>query len=144
MAVLEAVSLVLAGLLAGAELIVRWGVQPALRNLDDHAHIAARVALVRSLRVVVPILMLPTVIAAVAVLIADATPFRWAGVALLLAFLLFAFLGTVPINMKVSDWRADAPPPDWRATVVRWERIDVFRSSAAILAFVCFAFAATT
>jgi hypothetical protein len=142
-AVLEVVGLVLAGLLAGEELIVRWGIQPALRGLGDRAHVEARVALVRSLRIAVPILMLPTVITAVAVLIGEASAFRWAGTALLVAFLLFSFLGTVPINMKVIDWRADAPPADWRATVRRWERIDVFRSSAAILSFICFAVAAT-
>lgn len=142
MAVLEVLSVVLAGLLAGEELIVRWGVQPALRSLGDRAHIEARVALVRSLRIAVPILMLPTVIAEAAVLITDATAVRWAGAALLAAFLLFSFLGTVPINMKVIDWRADNPPADWRATVRRWERIDVFRSSAAVLAFICFAIAA--
>lgn len=80
--------------------------------------------------------------AAAAVLITDATAVRRAGAALLAAFLLFSFLGTVPITMKVIDWRPDAPPADWRATVSRWERIDVFRSSAAILSFVCFAIAA--
>ncbi|GLY96614.1 anthrone oxygenase family protein [Actinoplanes sp. NBRC 103695] len=142
MAVLQVLSVVLAGLLAGEELIVRWGVQPALRTLGDRAHVEARVALVRTLRIAVPMLMLPTVIAAAAVLITDATTVRWAGAALLAAFLLFSFLGTVPINMKVIDWHADNPPADWRATVRRWERIDVFRSSAAVLAFICFAIAA--
>jgi hypothetical protein len=142
MAAVEVLSVVLAGLLAGEELIVRWGVQPALRSLGDHAHVEARVALVRSLRIAVPILMLPTVVAAVAVLVVDPSTVRWAGAILLLAFLLFSFLGTVPINMKVIDWRPEAPPADWRATVRRWERIDVFRSSAAVLAFICFAITA--
>jgi hypothetical protein len=44
----------------------------------------------------------------------------------------------VPINIQVSDWQVDNPPTDWKATVRRWERIDVFRSSAAIVAFACF------
>jgi hypothetical protein len=157
----QTVSLILAGLLAGEELIVRWGVQPALRTLDDAAHIQARVALVRSLRVVVPILMIPTVLTAVAALIATGasggtpagtglfgastgTGFRWAGIAALTAFLLFSFLGTVPINMRVITWQSSDPPPDWHATVTRWERIDVFRSASAIIAFACFAVAMTT
>ncbi|MFI5909752.1 anthrone oxygenase family protein [Dactylosporangium sp. NPDC051541] len=140
--VVQAIALFLAGLLAGEELIVRYGVQPALRLLDDHAHIQARVALVRRLRIVVPALMLPTVAAAVAVLVLADGPgsgWRWAGAAALTAFLLCSFLGTVPINMKVVDWRPEAPPADWRATVTRWERIDVLRSTAAIVAFGCFA-----
>jgi uncharacterized membrane protein len=140
--VLQVVGLVLAGLLAGEEFIVRYGVQPALRALQDRAHIQARVALVRSLKVIVPILMIPTVLVGIAVLVVsgtgDGVVFRWAGVIALVAFVLFSFLGTVPINMRVNDWQADAPPAGWEATVFRWERIDVFRSSAAIVAFLCF------
>ncbi|WP_433606448.1 anthrone oxygenase family protein [Dactylosporangium sp. CA-139114] len=141
MAVLQALTLILAGLLAGEEFIVRYGVQPALLRLDDRAHIQARVALVRRLRVVVPAIMLPAVAAAVAVLVLADGPgaaWRWAGVAALAAFLGFSFLGTVPINMKVAGWDADAPPADWRATVARWQRLDVLRSSAAIVGFGCF------
>ncbi|GAA4244954.1 DUF1772 domain-containing protein [Dactylosporangium darangshiense] len=138
---LQAIAVILTGLLAGEEFIVRYGVQPALRTLDDRAHIQARVALVRSLRIVVPALMLPAVVASVAAVIAAASALRWAGLVALVAFLLFSFLGTVPINMKVIDWRADAPPEGWRATVRRWERLDVFRSSAAIVAFACFTLA---
>ena len=140
--VLEALGLLLAGVLAGEEFIVRWGVQPALRSLDDRAHVHARKALVTRLRVVVPSVMVPTVLVGVAVLVVagdrDGLALRWAGVASLVAFLLFSFLGTVPINIQVNDWDPDRPPADWRQTVRRWERIDVFRSTAALLAFVCF------
>ena len=137
----ETIALLLAGILAGLEFVVRYGVQPALRTLPEEAHILARVALVRRLRVVVPAVMLPTVAAAVVVTLADGGGFRWAGLAALVAFLLFSFLGTVPINIKVIEWRAADPPADWPATVRRWERIDVFRSSAAILAFACYVIA---
>ncbi|WP_432840807.1 anthrone oxygenase family protein [Dactylosporangium sp. CA-092794] len=146
--ILQAIGLCLAGILAGEEFIVRYGIQPALRGLDDHAHVAARVALVRTLRIVVPIVMLPTVALGVAVLIVSGSGtgagFRWAGMAALAAFMLFSLLGTVPINIKVIEWRADNPPPDWRATVLRWQRIDTLRSSAAILAFGCFVIALAT
>ncbi|MCW2720107.1 MAG: hypothetical protein JWR81_3929, partial [Pseudonocardia sp.] len=71
--ILQAVGLVLAGLLAGEEFIVRYGVQPALRALEDRAHIQARVALVRSLKVIVPILMIPTVLVGIAVLVVSGT-----------------------------------------------------------------------
>ena len=139
--VLQAVVVFLAGLLAGEEFIVRYGLQPALRHLDDRAHVAARVALVRTLRIVVPAIMIPTVLTGAAMLIVsgggDGAGFRWAGVAALVAFVLFSFLGTVPINIKVIEWDADNPPPDWRATVLRWQRIDVLRSTAAIVAFLC-------
>ncbi|MFI5952584.1 anthrone oxygenase family protein [Cryptosporangium sp. NPDC051539] len=138
---MQILGLVLLGLLAGEEFIVRYGVQPALRSLDDRSHIRARVALVRRLRVVVPGLMLPAVALAVVVLVTvggAGSGFRWGGAAALAAFVLISFLGTVPINMQVIDWRDDAPPANWRETVLRWERLDVARSAAAVVAFVCF------
>lgn len=142
---LQAVGLIAAGLLAGLEFIVRYGVQPALNSLDDQTSILARVALVKKLRVVVPAVMLPSFLLGVAVLVFSGDGpgyvFRLAGVAASVALLLFSFLGTVPINMRVIEWDADAPPSGWQQLVRRWEFIDVFRSSAAIIAFACFAVA---
>ncbi len=150
LSILGAVGVLLAGLLAGIEFVVRYGVQPSLTALDDRAHLAARQSLVRRLRILVPAVMVPTVLLAVAVLVASASAgtsgdaagslafalaFRIATVAALAAFLAFAFLGTVPINIQVDSWNLDAPPADWKAVVRRWQRIDVFRSSAALLAF---------
>ena len=144
--ILQAVGLVLAGLLAGEEFIVRWGVQPALSTLEDRAHILARVALVKRLKVVVPTLMVPTVLVGIGVLATGGVDagfgFRVVGLLALVAFVLFSFLGTVPINIRVNDWTPDAPPADWKDVVRRWQFIDVFRSSAAILAFVAFVVAA--
>jgi hypothetical protein len=37
----------------------------------------------------------------------------------------------VPINAEIGGWSLDAPP----AVIRRWQLIDVFRSSAALLAF---------
>jgi uncharacterized membrane protein len=140
--ILQIVGLLFAGVLAGEEFIVRYGVQPSLSTMDDRPHLLARQALVRRMRYVVPALMIPTVLLGLAVAIAGGTGvgcvFRWIGFAALVAFVLFSFLGTVPINIKVNDWNPDAPPADWKAVVKRWQFIDVFRSSAALLAFVCF------
>jgi hypothetical protein len=137
--VLQIVGLFLSGILAGEEFIVRYGIQPALSKLDDRPHLQARQALVRSLRVVVPIIMIPTVLVGIAVLAASGPGpgfgLRWATVAALVAFVLFSFLGTVPINIQVNDWKVDSPPGNWKAVVHRWEQIDVFRSTAAVLAF---------
>jgi uncharacterized membrane protein len=137
--VLETLGLLFAGVLAGEEFIVRYGVQPALTSLDDLPHLRARQALVRRLRVVVPALMVPTVLLAVVTVIVGGTGagfgFRVAGLAALVAFVLFSFLGTVPINIAVNDWDAEHPPADWKRVVARWQLIDVFRSSAALLGF---------
>ena len=137
--ILEFASLLFAGVLAGEEFIVRYGVQPALSRLEDSAHIQARHALIRRMRIVVPVLMIPTVILGILVLIFGGLgagfAFRIAGVAALVAFVLFSFLGTVPINIQVFEWDLASPPADWKAVIRRWERVDVFRSSAALLAF---------
>ena len=142
MLLLDIVGLFLAGVLAGEEFIVRYGVQPALTALADHPHLLARQSLVRRLRVVVPAIMVPTVLAAIAVLVvAGGGPgfaFRIAGMAALVVFVLASFLGTVPINIRVNDWNPEAPPADWKQVVTRWQRIDVLRSSAALLAFALF------
>jgi hypothetical protein len=48
----------------------------------------------------------------------------------------------VPINVRVIEWDADNPPADWATVIRRWELIDVYCSSAAILAFALFLSAA--
>jgi hypothetical protein len=137
--VLRCIGLFLAGILAGEELIVRYGLQPSLSKLDDRPHVLARQAVVRRLRVVVPIIMVPTVLVGIAVLVFGGTGtgfgLRLATACALVAFVLFSFLGTVPINMQVNAWNVDSLPVDWKSVILRWERIDVFRSSAALLAF---------
>jgi uncharacterized membrane protein len=142
MSVLLVVQLVLVGLLAGEEFIVRWGVQPAMATLPDQVHLRTRIALVKSLKVVVPILMVPAVLASVAVLVLsgddDGLGWRIAGMVALVVFVLASFLGTVPINIRVNDWDPERPPADWKRVVRRWERIDVLRSTAAGVAFVLF------
>ncbi|ADJ46152.1 hypothetical protein AMES_4327 [Amycolatopsis mediterranei S699] len=135
---LQYAGLFVIGVLAGEELIVRYGLHPALSRLDDHPHLLARQALVRRLRVVVPIVMLPAAALAAAVLVVVTGPglaLRWATVLAMVTFLLLSFLGTVPINIKVGGWRADAPPPGWQAVIARWARLDILRSAAATAAF---------
>ncbi|WP_433515172.1 hypothetical protein ACQP2T_05900 [Nonomuraea sp. CA-143628] len=136
--VVQYIGLFLLGVLAGEELIVRYGIHPVLSGLDDRAHLLARQALIRRLRVVVPIVMLPAAAFALVGLVTVTGPgltLRWATLIAMVVFMLLSFLGTVPINIKVNDWRADAPPADWKAVVRRWARIDVLRSTAATAAF---------
>ena len=115
-------------------------------RLEDRAHLLARLALVRRLRVLVPALIIPTVAAAIVTVVLDGAGvgcwFRWVGMAAMIAFLVVSFAGTVPINIHVIDWDADNPPADWKAVIKRWELIDVYRSTAAILAFALFLIAA--
>lgn len=143
--IMPALALVFAGLPVGEEFIVRGGVQPALSRLSGRVHIEARIALVKLLNYVAPVLIVPAVLAAIATLVVagegvggeSVAAWRWAGAATLLAFVLFSFLGTLPIDMRVNDWNVEALPSDWNATVQRWQMIDIYRSSAAIIAFIC-------
>jgi uncharacterized membrane protein len=134
-------SVFLAGLLAGEELIVRYGVHPALIALDDVTQVRARQSLIYKMRVLVPVVFFATLAAAVAALLvggADAgLGFRIAAVAALVIWLGTTFGGTVIVNSAVIEWDPEALPQGWRAMITRWGRIDVVRSSAAIVALAC-------
>ncbi|MCZ1265711.1 DUF1772 domain-containing protein [Paenibacillus marchantiae] len=140
--IIEFVSIFLAGILAGEEFVVRYGVHVSLAKLDEPSQIRVRQALILKLRLLVPAIFLPTAISGVAVLIMSGSEpgfgFRLAGVLALLIFILTTLIGTVPINKGALAWNPDAPPRNWKLLVRRWERLDVVRSSAAILAFVFF------
>ena len=140
MLLLHVTAVVLAGLLAGTEFIVRWGVQPALSRLDARTSLAARKSLIRALRALVPSIGLPTLafagLSAVNGRDTDGAMLRWAAVIALVVFFAIAFAGTVPINARIDAWSLDDPPADAEAVIRRWQLIDVFRSSAAVIAFV--------
>jgi uncharacterized membrane protein len=140
--VIEFIGLFLTGILAGEELVVRYGVRVPLAALDDRSHIQFRQGLIRTLRVLVPAIFLPAFAAGIAVAILAGTSagfaFRWAGVLALLSWFLVTLFGTVPINEGALDWRPDAPPGNWKALVDRWERLNAVRTCAAVLAFAFF------
>jgi hypothetical protein len=96
--------------------------------------------------VLVPVLFVLTAASGIAILTLGGSGsgfgFRCAGVIALLTFSLITFLGTVPINKGALAWRLDAPPSNWRALVSRWERLDIARCWAAVLAFTFFLTAA--
>lgn len=146
MQILTALGLFLAGILAGMELIVRYGIHPALMRLSDRAHLEARHEVVRIVRVIVPVVLLPSVLVGVAVAILSGSDagsvLRWAAVGTYLAYLLVVFLGTVPINNRFYGWDPANPPDGWQAVVRRWALIDIVRSSLAVIAFALFLVAA--
>ncbi|WP_171685123.1 anthrone oxygenase family protein [Paenibacillus planticolens] len=140
--VIEFVSLFLTGILAGEEFVVRYGVHASLAHLDEQSQIRVRQALILKLRVLVPAIILPTVVSAVAVLILNRYDsgfgFQCAGALALLILILTTIFGTLPINKGLLLWRPDAPPSNWKQLINRWALLDVVRSSAAILAFAFF------
>ncbi len=133
------VSVFFAGLLAGEEFVIRYGVRGPLASLEARPHILVRQALIRTLRVLVPILYLLALLTSVAVTVVDGSesgfPFRCAGVVALLAWIGLTLGGTVPINAAALEWDPDAPPDDWQQLVDRWERLNSLRTAAAVFAF---------
>jgi hypothetical protein len=142
MTVLKLVNLFCAGILAGIEFVVRYGIRGAIAVLDEQPQIRLRQALIRRLRVVVPAVFASTALSAVAVTILGGTGFRYAGLLAVLGWTLVTFVGTVPINKATLTWQPAAPPADWRALVRRWERLDTARWWAAALVFALFLTAA--
>jgi len=146
MDIITIASVFLAGLLAGEELIVRYGVHPALIALDDVTQVRARQSLIYRMRVRVPVIFFATLGTAIASLVVGGMDagfaFRIASVVALAVWLGATFGGTVIINSAVIEWNAEAPPMNWRDMIVRWGRIDVVRSTAAIVAFAAVVIAA--
>ena len=140
--VVELVNLFLAGLLAGEEFVVRFGVRGPLAGLDDASHIEVRQALIMKLRLLVPAMYLSTLATAIVVLVLDATStgvvLRWAGLLALVVWILVTMFGTVPINAAALEWDPQAPPSGWKASVDRWERFNTVRAGAAAIAFALF------
>jgi uncharacterized membrane protein len=136
------VNLFCAGLLAGEEFVIRYGVRAPVAGLDMQPQIQLRQALIRNLRVLVPIIFAGAILSgAAATILKGFDPgfgFRGAGLLALVTFIVITLTGTVPINAATLDWEATAPPEDWRALVQRWERLDTARTWAALVAFALF------
>jgi len=99
-------SVFFAGLLAGEEFVIRFGVNRPLAHLDQRAHIEMRQGLIRALRVLVPILFAATLFSGIASTIVQrggaGRLLRLASVVLLVAFILLTLLVIVPINKAVG------------------------------------------
>jgi uncharacterized membrane protein len=99
----------------------------------------ARQTLILRLRVLVPTLFFLTLVSGATATVLSPNGARFvmhgAGLVALAVFIGVTLLGTVPINRAALDWDPAAPPPDWRATFARWERLDIVRTWAAGAAF---------
>ncbi|GMA66108.1 DUF1772 domain-containing protein [Alicyclobacillus fastidiosus] len=144
--ILAFISLFFVGLLAGEEFVIRLGVRDTLLILDDSSHIKLRQALIRTLRVLVPAIMLPAIISGVTLAIVYGTSrgcvCSWVGAVALLVFLSVTLFGTVPINAGALEWNPNVPPHNWKSLINRWERLNNLRCLLAVLSFVLFLVAA--
>ena len=137
-----------AGILAGEEFAIRYGVRASIASLDVRPQIELRQTLIRRLRIMVPTVFLLTLLSGAAAAYFSRSPdapsaLRVAALLALLMFMAVTLAGTVPINKAALRWDPSSPPSNWRDRIARWERLDSARTWLAILAFGLFLAAAT-
>ena len=139
---LDFVNLFFAGMLAGIEFVIHYGVREPAEQLPDHAQLQLRKALVLKLRVLVPAFFAPTAISGITLTALNSSApgfgYRCVGVVALLIWIALRIVGTVPINSATVDWDLNAPPQDWKAQVTHAERFHIVGVWAIVLTFACF------
>ena len=133
--ILDFVSLFCVGILAGEELTIRYGVRAPLASLARAPHIMFRQALIRRLRILVPIIFMLSLLSGIVMTLVNGFDggfgLRCTGLLALAIFIAVTLKGTVPINQAALEWNPDAPPKNWQALVSRWEQLDTVRCWAA-------------
>jgi hypothetical protein len=139
---LDFASLFFAGILAGMEVVIHYGLRRPAEVLDEKSQLQLRQALVVRLRVLVPAFFVPTALSGLAVtMLGGLTPGFWwrcGAMCALLLWIAIRVIGTVPINKATLDWDANAPPADWKAQIDRAERFHIVGVWAAVSAFAFF------
>src|SRR4051794_26029498 len=137
--ILDFVNLFFAGILAGMEFVIHYGLRGPSEMLDEHAQLQLRQALVMRFRVLVPAFFAPTALLGIALTVLNAGTlgfwFRCAALLAICTWILIRVIGTVPINSATLTWQLSAPPSDWKAQVNHAERFHIVGTWAAILAF---------
>ena len=140
--VLDFINLFFAGMLAGIEFVIHYGLRTPAEILDEQSQLQLRQALVLRLRVLVPAFFVPAAVLGIALTVLNsATPgfwFRCAGVVAIFTWIVIRVIGTVPINSATLTWQPSAPPKNWKALVNHAERFHIVGVWAAILAFAFF------
>jgi hypothetical protein len=127
------------GLLAGVEVAVHYGIGAPPSALTESAQIILRQAMVRRLRVLAPVLFVPSLLLATMIAVNERNEpqcwLRYVAVSMLLLWTLIRIVRTVPVNSATLEWNPEAPPTEWRALVQRTERSHVVAAWAAVVAF---------
>jgi hypothetical protein len=140
--VLDFVNIFFAGMLAGIEFVIHYGLRRPSEMLDEHSQLQLRQALVVRLRVLVPAFFVPTAVLGIALTILNGGSsgfwFRCVAVLAVGIWILIRVVGTVPINSATADWQLSAPPKNWKELVNRAERFHIVGVWAAVLSFAFF------
>ncbi len=140
--ILDFASLFFAGILAGVEFVIHYGLQGTTDGLDDQSQLKFRQALVLKLRVLVPAFFAPAALLGIALTFLNSSApgfvFRCAGVAALLVWVLLRVVGTVPINSATLEWQPASPPVNWKSQIDHSERFHIIGTWSAVLTFAFF------
>ena len=138
---LQFTNLLFAGVLAGCEIGIHYGVGSPPLIIGDTASLQVRQAAGRRLRILIPGLFLPTAITAVMITIREgAAPYarlRWMALLCLAVWIGTRAFVTVPVNSAVLDWPASSPPAGWKDRIALAQRVHIIGVWATLLAFVC-------
>jgi hypothetical protein len=139
-------NLLCAGILAGIEIAIHYGLTGPAELLAETPQIRLRQALILRLRWLVPAFFMPTALTAIALMILQYTSsgmlLRMLGTLCVLIWIFVRFIATVRINSATLEWDADAPPKDWKRQITDAERFHIVGTWAAIMIFVLFLIAA--
>jgi hypothetical protein len=137
--VTELLELFFVGLLAGFEVAVHYGIGALPSTLTESAQIILRQAMVRRLRVLAPVLFVPSLLLAILIAVNERSKpqswLRYVAVSMLFVWTIIRIARTVPVNSATLEWNPEAPPRDWRSLVQRTERFHVVAAWAVIIAF---------
>ena len=136
------VNLFFAGILAGMEIVIHYGLRAPSEVLGEQAQIQLRQALIMRLRVLVPAFFVPAAVSGIVVTVLDggASGFwlRCIGLFAVLIWILIRIVGTVPINSATLTWQPGTPPKNWKESVNHAERFHIVGVWAAVAAFALF------
>ena len=140
--ILAFVNVFFAGMLAGVEFIIHYGLRAPTEVLDDQSQLKLRQAMVLRLRVLVPAFFVPTAVSGIAATILDGFApgfwYRCVGVLAVLIWVLIRVIGTIPINSATVEWQLSAPPKNWKELINHAERFHIVGVWAAVAAFAFF------
>src|SRR5580658_11352586 len=111
---LELINLLFAGILAGMEVAIHYGIGGSAQNLNEQSQLQLRQALVLKLRILIPAFFVPAAASGVAVVVLNGTGagflFRCGAMLCMIVWIATRVIGTIRINAATLTWDLAAPP----------------------------------
>jgi hypothetical protein len=139
--VLNAVAIIVAGLMVGCELTIAAFVHPTPDTLPDEVYLPVASALARVMGKVMPFWY---ILVCLLTLTEACIEWRHSGrlpiwittsVALWMLASLYSVTSLVPINNRIALWEKSTPPPDWKTHRQRWDLLHRWRVLLLSIAF---------